>query len=80
MIVPTCFGPSGPSSGSLSRTLLKLQFCADIQKKYFVKCSAMLVKSVSNCSVYCVPCTARYTVLKRKHTNCNIVLFLQRIL
>jgi len=27
MIAPTCFGPSGPSSGSLCRTLLKLQFC-----------------------------------------------------
>jgi len=27
MIAPTCFGQSGPSSGSLSRTLLKLQFC-----------------------------------------------------
>ena len=31
MIVATCFGPSGPSSGSLCRTLLKLQFCGDIQ-------------------------------------------------
>ena len=28
MFVPTCFGPPGPSSGSLCRTLLKLQFCA----------------------------------------------------
>jgi hypothetical protein len=25
MIAPTCFGPFGPSSGSLCRTLLKLQ-------------------------------------------------------
>ena len=56
MIAPTCFGPHGPSSGSLCRTLLKLQFCADIQQKYVVKCSAMLVKSVSSCGVYCVPC------------------------
>jgi len=31
MIAPTCFGPPGPSSGSLCRTLLKLKFCADIQ-------------------------------------------------
>ena len=31
MIAPTCFGPFGPSTGSLCRTLLKLQFCADIQ-------------------------------------------------
>jgi len=28
-ISPTCFGPPGPSSGSLCRTLLKLQFCGD---------------------------------------------------
>jgi len=28
---PTCFGPSGPSSGSLCRTLPKLQFCGDSQ-------------------------------------------------
>jgi len=26
MIAATCFGPAGPSSGSLCRTLLKLQF------------------------------------------------------
>jgi hypothetical protein len=25
--------------------------------KYVVKCSAMLVKSVSSCGVYCVPCS-----------------------
>jgi len=31
MIAPTCFGPFGPSSGNLCQTLLKLQFCADIQ-------------------------------------------------
>jgi len=31
MIAPTRFGPPGPSSGSLCRTLLKLQFCGDIQ-------------------------------------------------
>ena len=31
MIAPTSFGPFGPSSGSLCRTLLKLQFCANIQ-------------------------------------------------
>ena len=29
MIAPTCFGPPGPSSGSLCRTLLNLQFCGD---------------------------------------------------
>ena len=28
---PTCFGPPGPSSGSLCRNLLKLQFCGDSQ-------------------------------------------------
>jgi len=27
MFAPTCFGSSGPSSGSLCRALLKLQFC-----------------------------------------------------
>jgi len=31
MIAPTCFGPPGPSSGSLCRTLLKLQFFGDSQ-------------------------------------------------
>jgi hypothetical protein len=31
IIAPTGFGPSGPSSGSLCRTLLKLQFCVDSQ-------------------------------------------------
>jgi len=31
MIAPTFFGPSGPSSGSLCRTLLKLQFCGNSQ-------------------------------------------------
>jgi len=31
MIAPTCFGPHGPSSGSLCRTLLKLQFCGYYQ-------------------------------------------------
>jgi len=31
MIAPTYFGPFGPSSGSLCRTLLKLHFCTDIQ-------------------------------------------------
>jgi len=31
MIAPTCFSQSGPSSGSLCRTLLKLQFCGDSQ-------------------------------------------------
>jgi len=27
MFAPTYFGPPGPSSGSLCRALLKLQFC-----------------------------------------------------
>jgi len=27
MFAPTCFGPPGPFSGSLCRTLLKLLFC-----------------------------------------------------
>jgi len=27
MFAPTCFRPSGPSSGSLCQALLKLQFC-----------------------------------------------------
>jgi len=27
MFAPTCFGPSGPSSGSLCLALLKLKFC-----------------------------------------------------
>jgi len=27
MFAPTCFGPSGPSSGGLRQALLKLQFC-----------------------------------------------------
>ena len=27
MIAPTCFGSPGPSSGSLCRAMLKLQFC-----------------------------------------------------
>jgi len=31
MIAPTCFGPHGPSSGSLYRTVLKLQFYGDNQ-------------------------------------------------
>jgi len=42
MIAPTCFGPPGPSSVSLFRTLLKLQFCGNSQQKYVVICSAML--------------------------------------
>jgi len=32
MIAPKYFGPSGPPSGSLCRTLLKLQFCGDTRK------------------------------------------------
>jgi len=31
MFASTCFGPSGPSSGSLCRALLKLQFCGTSQ-------------------------------------------------
>jgi len=27
MFAPTCFGPPGPSSGSLCQALLRLQFC-----------------------------------------------------
>ena len=37
--------------------LVKVNFCGDNQQKYVVKCSAILVESVSSCGVYCVPCS-----------------------
>ena len=37
-MAPTCFGPSGPSSGSMQRNLAKVNsYCRDHQLKYIVK-------------------------------------------
>jgi len=65
MIAPTCFGPPGPSSGSLCRTLLKLQFCGDSKNTslYVQKCC------VKKCfRLWCVLCLTNCTAHKTDHS------------
>jgi hypothetical protein len=53
-MAPTCFGPLGPSPGSIRRNLAKvIVFVEIISKKYFVKIVAVLWQYVLQC-VVCV--------------------------
>ena len=55
MFAPTCFGPIGPSSGSVCWALLKLQYCGIDQWRYIVIWYAGLWQQVFQ-AVMCVLC------------------------
>ena len=54
LFAPTCFGPIGPSSGSVCWALQKVQYCVIDQWRYIVIWYAALWQQVFQ-AVYCVP-------------------------
>jgi hypothetical protein len=70
MLAPTCFDPSGPSSGNLCWALLKLHFCG-ISKDtplYVQQCCGK--KCFNLWRVYWVPCSVHsHTALHSIHTT-----------
>jgi hypothetical protein len=64
-VAPACFGPFGPSSGSIRRNLAKVIVFVELLEKYIVKIVAVLwqyvLQSVQQC-VYWVLCGAQHPV------------------
>jgi len=67
-LAPTCFGPPGPSSGSLYSAWLKLHFCRSNQYKYIVISCAVLWQRVFQ-AVVCVLCAGQHAALHTVHTT-----------